>query len=177
MPSAQAPRVRRSRAAAAPAALLACTLGLGACEYQYDDGFTPASSAPPTVTATDAALPQDPGRNRPVSGAELDRWLAEVLPETAGQVFQTRSGLLDAGETRHETTTQLPSGTYSLTLVCRSTRRVSFTVRDSESTLVDLSLRCGAPRVNVVQLAADTVLRLRVESRAPANYAYRVSRI
>jgi len=42
---------------------------------------------------------------------------------------------------------------------------------------VDLSLRCGTSRVNVVQLPADTVLTVRVESLAPANFAYRVSRL
>lgn len=179
MPTAQAPALRRSRAAAAAvalAAVLACASGLAACEYEYDDGFS-GSTPSQAATFTDAALPQDPGRNRPVIGAELDQWLVEVLPETQGQVFHTASGLLDADEIRHETTTQLPSGTYALTLVCRSTRRVSFTIRDKESVLVDLSLRCGSPRVNVVQLAADAVLRVRIESLAPANFAYRVSRI
>jgi hypothetical protein len=115
--------------------------------------------------------------NRPVSGADLNHWVAEVLPELQGQVFHTGYGLLDAGATRNETTTQLPSGTYALTLVCRSTRRVSFTIRDKESILVDLSLRCGTSRVNVVQLPADTVLTVRVESLASANFAYRVSRL
>ncbi|MGO4493960.1 hypothetical protein AB4Y86_17945, partial [Arthrobacter sp. 2YAF22_2] len=63
------------------------------------------------------------------------------------------------------------------TLACRSTRRVSFTIADKENVLVDLSLLCGTSRVNVVQLAADTVLSVRIESLAPANFAYRVSRL
>ena len=178
MPTAQAPRLQRSRGAVAAAALavvLAC--GLSACEYEYDDGLSADDTPSPSVTYTDATLPQDPGMNRPVSGADLNHWVAEVLPELQGQVFHTGYGLLDAGATRNETTTQLPSGTYALTLVCRSTRRVSFTIRDKESTLVDLSLRCGTSRVNVVQLPADTVLTVRVESLAPANFAYRVSRL
>ncbi len=180
MPTALAPRPQRSRAAFAAVALaglLACPAALTACEYQYDDGRLTADASPPTATFTDAALPADPSTNRPVTGAELDQWLAEALPEAGGQVFHTASGLLDADETRHESTTQLPSGTYALTLVCRSTRRVSFTIRDKGDVLVDLSLRCGHSRVNVVQLDEDAVLRVRIESRAPANFAYRVSRI
>ncbi len=178
MPTAQALRPRRLRGAAAAVALasaLAC--GLSACEYEYDDGLSPDDTTSPAATFTDAALPQDPSRNQPVTGAELNRWVAEVLPEVHGQVFHTGYGLLDGGATRDETTTQLPSGTYALTLVCRSTRRVSFTIRNKDSVLVDLSLRCGTPRVNVVQLAADTVLAVKVESLAAANFAYRVSRI
>jgi hypothetical protein len=178
MPTAPAPRPQRSRGAVAAVALAAVIgCGLSACEYVYDDG-RPADDAPsPSATFTDAALPQDPATNRPVSGPELNRWVAEALPETQGRVFHTGSGLLDAGATRNETTTQLPSGTYALTLACRSTRRVSFTIADKESVLVDLSLLCGTSRVNVVQLAADTVLSLRIESLAPANFAYRVSRL
>ncbi|MCX6499050.1 MAG: hypothetical protein NTU93_09635 [Arthrobacter sp.] len=183
MPTALAPRPRRpshggdltavALTAVAIATVLGC--GLSACEYQYDDGRSAGSA--PSPTFTDAALPQDPALNQPVSGAELDRWVGEVLPATQAQVFHTGSGLLDAGATRNETTTQLPSGTYALTLVCRSTRRVSFTIADKESVLVDLSLRCGTSRVNVVQLAADTVLSVRIESLAAANFGYRVSRL
>jgi len=180
MPTAQAPLQLRSRGAFTAVVLavaLACSLGLAACEYEYDDGFSARDAPTQAATFTDAALPQNPGANRPVTGAELKDWVAEAIPETQGQVFHTGYGLLDAGAKRTETTTQLPSGTYALTLVCRSTRRVSFTVQDKENVLVDLSLRCGTSRVNVVQLGADTVLKVRVESLAPANFAYRVSRI
>ena len=76
-----------------------------------------------------------------------------------------------------ETTAQLPKGTYALTLACRSTRRVSFSIENGENELVDLSLRCGTSRVNVVQLAADASLSINVDANAPANFAYRVSRI
>ena len=177
MPTAQAPRPRRPRGAIAVtlAAVLAC--GLSACEYEYDDGLSADDVPSEAETYTDAALPQDPGMDRPVTGAALNHWVAEVLPEIEGQVFHTGHGLLDAGAVRNETTTQLPSGSYAITLVCRSTRRVSFTVRDKESNLVDLSLRCGTSRVNVVQLAANTVLTVRIEALAPANFAYRVSRL
>lgn len=180
MPTAQAPLPLRSRGmltAVVLAVALACTSGLAGCEYEYDDGLSARDVPSQATTFTDAALPQDPGLNRPVTGPELKHWVTEVLPETQGQVFHTGYGLLDAGATRNETTTQLPSGTYALTLVCRSTRRVSFTIVDKASILVDLSLRCGTPRVNVVQLGADTVLRVRIGSLAPANFAYRVSRI
>jgi hypothetical protein len=177
MPSAQASRRCRPRGAVAALAVAAALAsGLCACEYRYDDGLS-ADSPSHSATFTDAALPQDPGRNRPVDGAELDRWATGVLPATQGQVFHTGYGLLGGVATRNESTTQLPSGTYALTLACRSTRRVSFTVSNKESILVDLSLRCGTSRVNVVQLAADTVLAVRIESLAPADFAYRVSRL
>ena len=172
MQASRLPRPRSGLAAVAFASALAT--GLCACEYHYDDGL---SANTPSRPFTDAALPQDPGRNLPVSGADLDQWVSEVLPAAQGQVFHTGYGLLDGAATRSESTTQLPSGTYAVTLVCRSTRRVSFTVSNKESVLVDLSLRCGASRVNVVQLAADTVLAVRIESLAPANFAYRVSRL
>jgi hypothetical protein len=180
MPTAQAPLPLRSRGtltAVVLAVALACTSGLAGCEYEYDDGLSARAVPSHATTFTDAALPPDPGLNRPVTGPELKHWVTEVLPETQGQVFHTGYGLLDAGATRNETTTQLPSGTYALTLVCRSTRRVSFTIVDKESILVDLSLRCGTSRVNVVQLGTDTVLKVRIVSLALANFAYRVSRI
>lgn len=178
MPSAQASRPRRPRGVVAALAVAsALGSGLCACEYQYDDGLSAGGPASRPATFTDAALPQDPGRNRPVGGAELEQWATDVLPATQGQVFHTGYGLLDGAATRNESTTQLPSGTYALTLACRSSRRVSFTVSDKESVLVDLSLRCGTSRVNVVQLAADTVLAVRIESMAAADFAYRVSRL
>lgn len=180
MHSAQATLPLRSRGALTAVVLavaLACCSWLAACEYSYDDGRSAGEASSQATAFTDAALPQDPAMNRPVMGAELKHWVGEAIPDAQGQVFHTGYGLLDAGATRTETTTQLPSGTYALTLVCRSTRRVSFTVRDKESVLVDLSLRCGTSRVNVVQLGADTLLKVRIESQAPANFAYRVSRI
>lgn len=176
MPTALALLPRRTRAVAAVALAASLVCGLGACEYQYGDG-APADAVSPTPSPTDAALPRDPALDRPVAGAELDAWVAEVLPETAGQVFHLGSGLLDGGAVRTETTRQLPGGTYALTLACRSTRRVSFTISDKESVLIDLSLRCGSSRVNVVQLASDAVLTVRIESLAPADFAYRVSRL
>jgi hypothetical protein len=50
-------------------------------------------------------------------------------------------------------------------------------VRDAEFALVDLSLRCGTSRVNVVHLTKDSVLRINVEANAEANFAFRVSRL
>ncbi|WP_427129350.1 hypothetical protein [Pseudarthrobacter sp. S9] len=181
MPTVPATRALRQRTAAAAVVLsIALLLGtvLTGCEYDYSDDHwdddTPSASAPPF---TDAALPQDPHLNEPVSGKELDDWVDDVLPDAAGQVFHTGYGSVDAGVTRNETTTQLPSGTYALTLACRSTGRVSFTVRNGEEPLVDLSLRCGTSRVNVVHLPADAVLTIQVAGRAAANFAYRVTRI
>jgi hypothetical protein len=160
---------------------MALSLGtvLSGCEYEYsadrwDDETSSVAASPPT----DAALPQDPHRNEPVSGEELDDWVDDVLPDDAqGHVFQTSFGSVAAGAVHTESTTQLPGGTYSLTLACRSTDRVSFTVSNGNESLVDLSLRCGTPRVNVVQLAADAVLHVQVTGPAAANFAYRVSRI
>ncbi|XAS66819.1 hypothetical protein V3C33_15245 [Micrococcaceae bacterium Sec5.7] len=178
-----APRVPPLRTPAA-AVVLCVALCAGAvltgCEYSYDDGREPlpdsavSSAAPPF---TSAALPQDPRLNEPVSGAELEAWAAQVLPDAEGQQFRSSFGSLAAGHVRTESTGQLPSGTYALTLACRSQRRVSFTVRDDQFALVDLSLRCGTSRVNVVYLSADTLLTVRVDSQSASNFAYRVSRI
>ncbi|MFP3462635.1 hypothetical protein R5O87_17475 [Arthrobacter globiformis] len=148
---------------------------LGGCEYTYDDGRGELPDAAPVVT--DPVLPRDPLENVPVSGQELTEWAKEVLPDAEGQVFHTSYGSVGRGRSKTESTKQLPGGTYSLTLACRSERRVSFTVRDAEFALVDLSLRCGTSRVNVVHLSEDSVLRVTVEARADANFAYRISRI
>lgn len=168
------PRQRTSAAAVVVSAVLAAAAALTGCEYSYDDGRGELPDAP---VVTDAAIPRDPLENRPVTGSELDAWAKRVLPDAEGQVFDTEYGRIDGGEKETESTGQLPSGTYALTLACRSERRVSFTVRDTEFALVDLSLRCGTSRVNVVHLSKDSVLRMTVEARADANFAYRISRI
>ncbi|WP_427006279.1 DUF6023 family protein [Pseudarthrobacter sp. H2] len=181
MPPVLAKWVPRQRTAAAAVVLLvALLLGslLTGCEYVDEDNDrdegTAAASAPPS---TSAALPQDPALSQPVAGAELDMWVKQVLPNAEGQVFHTGSGSLVADAERSETTGQLPSGTYTVTLACRSTSRVSFSVRNGEEELIDLNLRCGTSRVNVVTLAADTVLTVTMEAINPANFAYRVNRI
>lgn len=168
------PRQRNPAAAVVVSAVLAAAAALAGCEYSYDDGRGELPRAP---IVTDAAIPRDPLRDLPVSGAELDAWAKEVLPDAEGQVFHINYGTVTAGRQKTGTTGQLPSGTYSLTLACRSERRVSFTVRDAEFALVDLSLRCGTSRVNVVHLSKDSVLRMTVEARSDANFAYRISRI
>ena len=173
------PRKRTTAAALAVCvALLASVALLAGCAYEYDEGVVSdsgVSSAAPSPG--NAAIPQDPSLNEPVSGADLDAWVLQVLPNAKGEVFHTGFGTLGGNEERKETTSQLPKGTYAVTLACRSTRRVSFSVEHGESELVDLSLRCGTSRVNVVSLAADAVLTFKVEADAPANFAYRVSRI
>ena len=58
----------------------------------------------------------------------------------------------------------LPVGTYVLALVCRSQRPVTFTVSNEVYTMVDLSLRCGSKRQNVIYLPEETVLTFRVEA-------------
>jgi hypothetical protein len=177
--SSRTPRLRPARSPAAAVVLflvLASSTALSGCEYSYDDGrgALPVDTAAPV---TDAALPRDTRLNLPVSGAELDAWAREVLPDAEGQVFYTDHGTVEEDEEEDMSTGQLPSGTYALTLACRSERRVSFTVRDAEFALVDLSLRCGTSRVNVVHVAKDSVLRITVEARRDANFALRVSRI
>lgn len=170
------PRIRT-----AAAVVVACFSLLGGtltgCAYEYDDGLSNEDGIPSIAPTFTAVVPQDPRLNEPVAGAELDAWVVQVLPDAEGQVFHTGFGTLEADEDREETTTQLPKGTYAVTLACRSTRRVSFAVENEENELVDLSLRCGTSRVNVVHLAADAVLSLKVDANAPANFAYRVSRL
>jgi hypothetical protein len=174
-------RAQRRRWLRAPAAavVLLCVLIaaiLGGCEYSYDDGRgdLPDATAP---VARDPVLPRDPLEDTPVSGQELTEWAKEVLPDAEGQVFHTSYGSVARGRSKTESTRQLPGGTYSLTLACRSERRVSFTVRDAEFALVDLSLRCGTSHVNVVHVSKDAVLRVTIEARRDANFAYRISRI
>lgn len=178
MPATTVPRQRAAAAGVVLSAVLLLGPALSGCEYEYSgdhwDDATPSASPPPS---TSAALPQDPRTNQPVSGDALDDWVDDVLPEAQGQVFHKGFGTVDAGVTRSETTTQLPGGNYALTLACRSTDRVSFTVRNGEAALVDLSLRCGTSRVSVVHLSADAVLTVEVMGRAAANFAYRVVRL
>lgn len=157
--------------------MLAMAMALAGCAYEYDDGFASGTESPSAPAFTDAALPRDPSTRWPVSGAELDAWLAQMLPATEGQVFHTGYGTLEADEVREETTAPLPSGSYSVTLACRSPRRVSFTVAHENKELVDLDLRCRTSRVNVVYLPAGSALTITVEANARANFAYRVSRI
>jgi len=180
MPTVPASRVSRRRTPAA-AVVLSVSLILGTvlsgCEYEYaadhwDDEPTMVATPP-----ADAALPRDPHLNEPVSGEELEDWAEDVLPDAEGQVFHASFGSVKAGSVHTETTTPLPSGTYSLTLACRSTSRVAFTIRSGDASLVDLSLRCRTSRVNVVHLSTNAVLSIDVAGRAAANFAYRVSRL
>ncbi|MDI3213133.1 hypothetical protein [Arthrobacter sp. AL12] len=157
--------------------ILAAAMALAGCAYEYEDAFASGTESASAPGSTDAALPGDPATRQPVSGAELDAWLSLVLPATEGEVLHTGYGTLEADEEREETTAQLPSGTYSLTLACRSPRRVSFSIEHGDQELVDLNLRCETPRVNVVYLSADAVLTIKVEAVAGANFAYRVTRI
>ncbi|SDK63847.1 DUF6023 family protein [Arthrobacter sp. ok362] len=176
VPASRAPRQRTSAAAVVLSVAVFLGAALSGCEYEYsaDRWDDESTSVAPT---TDAALPKDPHLTEPVSGQELDAWVHDVLPDAAGQVFHTGVGTLEADEEREETTARLPKGTYALTLACRSARRVSFSIENGEIELVDLALRCGTTRVNVVQLAADAALSIKVDANGPANYAYRVSRI
>lgn len=179
MPTVPVSTVARTRTASpvGVSLTLAMSMALAGCAYEYEDGFAGGTASASAPAFTDAAVPMDPSTTRPVSGAELDAWLAQVLPATEGQVFHTAYGTLAADEERHETTSSLPPGSYAITLACRSPRRVSFSVSHDDTDLVDLHLRCGTSRVNVVYLPADTVLTVKVEADAGANFACRVSRI
>lgn len=181
MPLASATHGRRTRIATTAVlvcSVLALSAGLTGCAYEYAEPLAQDGSSLPSATAfTDAALPRNPGLNQPVTGAELDAWVAQVLPDAEGQVLQTGHGSLEADEDHRESTAELPKGSYALTLACRSTKRVSFSIGNGDDDLVDLSLRCGTSRVNVVHLSADAVLTVKIDADAAANFAYRVSRI
>ena len=179
MPTVPASGVLRTRTACAVGLLPALLLGsaLAGCAYEYDDGSSGGTASASASAPTDAARPRDPMLSQPVTGAGLDAWAAQVLPDAQGQVFHSNYGTLAAAEEHEETTTYLPAGSYALTLACRSPRRVSFSVRHDDVELVDLRLRCGKSRVNVVYLPADSVVTITVEANAGANFAYRVSRI
>jgi hypothetical protein len=169
----------RARAAVALWAIggVVAASSITGCEYSYDDdGWRPGprdSAAAPAFT--DPAFPSDSLQDDPVTEAELDNWLKEALPDTERQVIHTAHGLLPAGEVHTGTAADLPVGTYALALACRSQRRVTFTVRNDQFTLMDLGLRCGSTRENVIYLSRESALSFRVEARSDANFAYRLT--
>ncbi|MFD0045704.1 hypothetical protein ACFVGV_10985 [Pseudarthrobacter scleromae] len=170
-------RVRPGRkpAAAVVIAAMAAGMVLGGCEYTYDDG----RNLPGPVEAEGTRLPgpvftRDPLQNDPVSEQDVGAWAARTLPDTGQPVASAGAGLVAAGNVRTESTPVLGTGTYALALACRSQRRVTFTVRSDSLTLVDLGLRCGINRENVIYLSSETALTIRVEARTGANYAYRL---
>ncbi|MGN7200639.1 hypothetical protein [Arthrobacter sp. SAFR-044] len=173
--TARAPRAPKPVAAVALGLVLAAG-ALAGCEYTYDDGR--AGNAQGTATVAPApAFTRDPLQQDPVSEAELGDWVSRALPGTTGPVVQADAGLLAAGEDRTFSSPELETGTYILSIACRSQRRVTFTVRTETLTLVDLGLRCGINRENVIYLSTDSVLTVRVEARTAANYAFRVHRL
>jgi hypothetical protein len=168
----------RKPCAAVVIAALAAGLMLGGCEYTYDDG----RNLPGPVEGEPTRLPgpvftRDPLQNDPVSEADVGTWAARTLPDTTQPVAHAGAGLVAAGDVRTESTPVLETGTYALALACRSQRRVTFTVRSESLTLVDLGLRCGINRENVIYLSSETALSIRVEARTGANYAYRLRRL
>ncbi|WP_347108359.1 hypothetical protein AAHB33_15975 [Paenarthrobacter sp. S56] len=166
----------RRLASAAVVLLLGLTGTLTACEYTYDDRGRPEDS-PAASAGGNVVLPPDPSLEQTVTGDALDEWAKSALPESQGRSFYSSSGYLSPGESKTEQTVQLPGGTYAVTLACRGTRRVSFSVRLGESDLVDLTLGCTNARVSVVQLDTDAILNITVGARSDANFAYRVSRL
>lgn len=176
--TARVPLTRNPPAAVVLGFVLAAGLALAGCEYTYDDGRNGIDAAETGETVAPAPVfTRDPLQREPVSEAELGAWAARSLPDTGHPVTDSGAGLLGAGEVRTEWTPVVGTGTYALALTCRSQRRVTFTVRSNSVTLVDLGLRCGINRENVIYLSADTVLSIRVEARTAANYAYRLRRL
>lgn len=169
--TARAPLAPKPAAAVALGLVLAAG-ALAGCEYTYDDGRAGSATVAPAPDFTRDPLQQDP-----VSEAELGDWVSRALPATTGPVVQADAGLLAAGQDRTASSPVLASGTYVLAIACRSQRRVTFTVRTETLTLVDLGLRCGINRENVIYLSTDSVLTVRVEARTAANYAFRVHRL
>lgn len=168
------PSVRKAGAAVAIGALVAGMV-LGGCEYTYDDGRNlPGPVEAEATRAPGPVFTRDPLQNDPVSEADVGAWAARTLPDTGQPVAHAGAGLVPAGDVRIEFTPVLRTGTYALALACRSQRRVTFTVRSDSLTLVDLGLRCGINRENVIYLSAETALSIRVEARTGANYAYRL---
>lgn len=166
----------RRLARAAVGLLLVAGGSLVACEYTYDDGGR-ADSSPTASAGNNVVLPPDPALEQTVTGEALEEWAKSALPESQGQSFYSSNGYLNPGESKTEQTVQLPGGTYAVTLACRGTRRVSFSVRLGENDLVDLTLGCANARVSVVQLETDAILAITVGARSDANFAYRVSRL
>jgi hypothetical protein len=161
--------------AAVVAFALAAGIVLGGCEYTYDDGRN--LTGPVEADATPLPGPvftRDPLQDDPVSEAEVGTWAARTLPDTGQPVAYAGAGLVAAGGVRTDSSPMLGTGTYALALACRSQRRVTFTVRSNSLTLVDLGLRCGINRENVIYLSTETALSIRVEARTGANYAYRL---
>lgn len=173
--TARAPLAPKPAAAVALGLVLAAG-ALAGCEYTYDDGR--AGNAQGTATVAPAPdITHDPLQQDPVSNAELGDWVSRALPGSTGPVVQADAGLLGAGEVRMVSSPVLETGTYILAIACRSQRRVTFTVRTETLTLVDLGLRCGINRENVIYLSTDSVLTIRVEARTAANFAFRVHRL
>lgn len=171
----KAPAARAAIPAVVLCGGLACGM-LASCEYTYDDGRAPVSSAPPTAV-TAPAPPRDPMLGQTVTGDELRAWARDVLPDVNGLSFYNSYGLLSAGESRTEETVQLPGGTYAVTLACRGSRSAGFSVRNGDQLLFERMLQCGATRVNILHLEKDAILSITVSATASANFAYRVSRI
>lgn len=169
-PSRKAGRHTGTGAAVVLGAFLAAAAVPG-CEYTYDDdrGWSSAGAAPaPGPVFTRSPQPE------PVPAGELEAWVAEVLPRTDPPSLHLESGLLAAGETATAATPGLAAGSYVLSLACRSRERVNFTVRSDTVALVDLGLRCGITRENVIYVPAGSALEIRIEASAEANYAYRL---
>lgn len=167
----------------APAVALGLALGmvlgagaLAGCEYTYDDGR--AGNVRGTATAApEAPFTRDPLQQDPVSEAGLGEWVSRTFPDVPQEVVHADAGLLASGEVRTLSSPVLHTGTYMLALACRSQRRVTFTVRTETLTLVDLGLRCGVNRENVIYLSTDSALSVRLEAHSAANFAFRLRRL
>lgn len=177
-PETPVPHPRNSAAAVVHGCVLAAGLALAGCEYTYDDGRTWSGATDIGETVAPApAFTRHPAQRTPLGEADLDAWMASALPDTGHLVVHAAAGFMAGGDVRAETTAVLGTGTYALALACRSQRRVTFTVRSDTFTLVDLGLRCGINRENVVYLSTETALSIKIEASADANYAYRIRQL
>lgn len=166
-------RAAPGRTAAVVLAMVLTLPAMVGCEYTYEDAWSPPEAA--ATTAPTAAEPQARRRGPPaIAAEEMQAWVQEIMPDASGEVVYRSLARLEEGEVRLEDTGLLVPGTYSLTLACRSVRRVDFQVRNAGSALIDLRLLCGPARVNVIQLPAEAVLSLRVHADEDANVAYRL---
>ena len=142
-------------------------LALAGCAYEYDDGLfqRDARPHPPRRSPTRRCRGTPPGTGRsPARNWTRGRRRCCPKPTEKSSTPTTVSWRPRRNGKRPPRT--CPRARYALTLACRSPRRVSFSISHGDVELVDLNLRCGTSRVNVVYLPADVVLTIKVEARS-----------
>lgn len=165
---------RRFPPKAALLSIILTAAAVSGCEYTYNDG---RSELPASPLITESVKNDPLHKVVPVSGAALIAWAKEALSNADGQVVQTNFGRVEGGGTETQSTGPLPAGTYSVTVACRSKRKVLFRVSDAHSEPLRIKLRCGMSQAKVMYLLESSVLKVTVEARRDANFAYSISRI